>query len=47
MRKRRFRAEDDRFDLLRMFAVVAGIMLFVLETARVPVDEYRLDGGAH
>ena len=46
MRKRRFRADEDRFDLLRMFAVVPG-MLFVLETARVPVDEYRLDGGAH
>ena len=46
MRKRRFRADEDRFDLLRMFAVFAG-MLFVLETARVPVDEYRLDGGAH
>ena len=46
MRKRRFRADEDRFDLLRMFAVIPG-MLFELETARVPVDEYRLDGGAH
>jgi hypothetical protein len=36
-RKRRLRADEERWDLLRIFAVGVGVL--VLETARVPVEE--------